>query len=68
MNNYESVFIATPVLSDQHGSKSLAGKFRGVITENGGQIVNEEAWGLKKTRVSYSEEDHRILFPLRIYG
>mgnify|MGYP002231322608 CR=1 FL=1 len=23
-------------------------QFRGVITENGGQIVNEEAWGLKK--------------------
>lgn len=67
MNNYESVFIATPVLSDQQ-LEELAGKFRGVITENGGQIVNEEAWGLKKTRVSYSEEDHRILFPLRIYG
>ena len=47
MNNYESVFIATPVLSDQQ-LEELAGKFRGVITENGGQIVNEEAWGLKK--------------------
>ena len=47
MNNYETVFIATPVLSDQQ-LEELAGKFRGVITENGGQIVNEEAWGLKK--------------------
>ena len=47
MNNYESVFIATPVLSDAQ-LKELTGKFRGVITENGGQIVNEEDWGLKK--------------------
>lgn len=47
MNNYESVFIATPVLSDVQLDEVL-GKFRGIITENGGQIVNEEAWGLKK--------------------
>ncbi len=47
MNRYETVFIATPVLSDEQ-LKELAGKFRGVITENGGQIVAEEDWGLKK--------------------
>lgn len=52
MNNYESVFIATPVLSDQQ-LEELAGKFRGVITENGGQIVNEEAWGLKNSRILF---------------
>ncbi len=47
MNNYETVFIATPVLSDAQ-TKELLGKFQGVITENGGQIVNTEEWGLKK--------------------
>lgn len=47
MNNYETVFIATPVLSDVQ-LQELVGKFRGVITENGGQIVNEEDWGLRK--------------------
>ena len=47
MTNYETVFIATPVLSDAQ-LKELAGKFRGVITENGGQIAHEEDWGLKK--------------------
>jgi len=47
MNYYETVFIATPVLSDAQ-AKEVFGKFRGVITENGGQIVNEEDWGLKK--------------------
>ncbi len=47
MNNYETVFIATPVLSDVQ-TKELLGKFQGIITENGGQIVNTEDWGLKK--------------------
>ncbi|MCD7963924.1 MAG: 30S ribosomal protein S6 [Rikenellaceae bacterium] len=47
MNNYETVFIATPVLSDAQ-LEEVIGKFRGVITENGGTIVNEEDWGLKK--------------------
>lgn len=47
MNRYETVFIATPVLSDVQ-LKEVIGKFRGVITENGGQVVHEEDWGLRK--------------------
>ena len=47
MNNYETVFIVTPVLSEAQ-VQEVADKFQGVITENGGQIVNREDWGLKK--------------------
>ena len=47
MNNYETVFIVTPVLSEAQ-EQEVADKFQGVITENGGQIVNRENWGLKK--------------------
>ena len=47
MNNYETVFIATPVLSDAQ-LQELISKFRGVITENGGQVVSQEDWGLRK--------------------
>ena len=47
LNHYETVFIATPVLSDIQ-TKELFGKFQGVITENGGQIVSSEDWGLRK--------------------
>ena len=47
MNNYETVFIVTPVLSDAQ-VQEVADKFQGVITENGGQIVNKESWGLRK--------------------
>lgn len=47
MNNYETVFIATPVLSDVQ-FKELVSKFQGIITENGGQVVHSEDWGLRK--------------------
>ena len=47
MNNYETVFIVTPVLSDIQ-VKEVADKFQGIITENGGQIVSSEDWGLRK--------------------
>ena len=47
MNHYETVFIATPVLSDVQ-TKEVFGKFQGVITEIGGRIVSGEEWGLKK--------------------
>ncbi|MFI3315881.1 MAG: 30S ribosomal protein S6, partial [Rikenellaceae bacterium] len=38
---------ATPVLSEQQ-VQELVSKFRGIITENGGNIVHEEDWGLRK--------------------
>lgn len=47
MNNYETVFIATPVISDVQ-VKELVSKFHGIITENGGQVTHHEDWGLRK--------------------
>ena len=47
MNQYETVFILTPVLSDEQ-MKETVEKFKGVLTEKGAEIVNEETWGLKK--------------------
>ena len=44
---YETVFILTPVLSDDQ-AKEAAKKFKKTITDLGGKIVNEENWGLKK--------------------
>ncbi|MDE6343342.1 MAG: 30S ribosomal protein S6, partial [Muribaculaceae bacterium] len=46
MNHYETVFILTPVLSDQQ-MKEAAAKFVKVLTDNGATIVNEEEWGVK---------------------
>ena len=47
MNQYETVFILTPVLSDDQ-MKETAAKFKKVLTDKGAEIINEEAWGLKK--------------------
>ena len=47
MNCYETVFILTPVLSDEQ-MKEAVEKFKGVLTQNDAEIVNEEEWGLKK--------------------
>ncbi|HPC98573.1 MAG TPA: 30S ribosomal protein S6 [Bacteroidales bacterium] len=47
MNHYETVFIATPVLSENQ-MKEAVQKFKKIITENGGELVHEENWGLKK--------------------
>ena len=47
MNQYETVFILTPVLSDEQMKETVA-KFKKVLTDKGAEIVNEETWGLKK--------------------
>jgi small subunit ribosomal protein S6 len=46
-NQYETVFIATPVLSESQ-MKEAVKKFKKIITDNGGTIVHEENWGLRK--------------------
>jgi small subunit ribosomal protein S6 len=46
MNNYELMVIFTPVLSDDE-FKNAQRKFTTLVTDNGGQMVAENAWGLK---------------------
>ena len=47
MNNYETVFILTPDLSADQAKEAVE-KFTGLITDNGGKIVNCEEWGMRK--------------------
>ena len=47
INQYETVFIATPVLSEAQ-MKEAVDKFRKFLKDNDAEIVNEEYWGLKK--------------------
>ena len=44
---YETVFILTPILSEAQ-MRDAVEKFRTLITENGGSLVHEENWGLRK--------------------
>ena len=46
MNNYELMVIFTPVLSEDE-FKSAQRKFSDLITDNGGELVNSNPWGLK---------------------
>ena len=46
LNQYETVFILTPVLSDNQ-MKETAEKFKGVLTDAGAEIISEEQWGLR---------------------
>ena len=47
MNQYETVFILTPVLSDAQ-MKEAVDKFKAILAGEGAEIINEENWGLKK--------------------
>ena len=46
-NQYETVFILTPVLSEDQ-IKETVDKFRQFIKDNGGEIIWEESWGIRK--------------------
>lgn len=47
LNNYESVIILTPVLSEKQMETAIK-TYKQLITENGGELIHEENWGLTK--------------------
>lgn len=47
MNRYETVFILTPVLSDDQ-TKEAVEEYRKFLEKNGAKITHEEHWGLRK--------------------
>ena len=47
IKQYETVFIATPVLSESQMKEAVA-KYTSLIKNNGGEVVSEEDWGLKQ--------------------
>ena len=47
IKQYETVFIATPVLSESQMKEAVA-KYTSLIKDNGGEVVYEEDWGLKQ--------------------
>lgn len=47
MQQYETVIILTPLLSEEISKEAIA-KFQTILTEGGAEIVHEDNWGLKK--------------------
>jgi len=46
-NRYETVFILTPVLSDDQ-TKEAVKKFKDLLTAGDGKVRHEENWGMRK--------------------
>jgi len=44
---YETVFILTPVLSEEQTKEAIE-KYRKFLTKEGASIIHEESWGLRK--------------------
>ncbi len=63
MNQYETVFILTPVLSDDQ-TKETVEKFKKVLTDKGAEILSEEAWGLKKLAYQIEKKTSGFYFLL----
>ncbi|MCB0507612.1 MAG: 30S ribosomal protein S6 [Chitinophagales bacterium] len=47
MNNYETVFITTPVLSNDEYTRTVK-KFTELIEKAGGKVLHQEDWGIKQ--------------------
>jgi len=47
LNQYETVIIMTPVLSEEQMMDTVA-KFKKILTDNGSELVHENNWGLRK--------------------
>jgi small subunit ribosomal protein S6 len=47
IHQYETVFIVTPVLSDEQMMETVQ-KFKKILTDNGAKVVHEDNWGLRK--------------------
>jgi small subunit ribosomal protein S6 len=46
LNRYETVFILTPVLSEEQ-TKEAVEKFASLVSENG-KLLHKENWGMRK--------------------
>ena len=45
--HYETIFIVSPLVTDSQLKDTVA-RFKQLVTGNGGEIVHEEDWGLRK--------------------
>ena len=46
-NRYETVFILTPVLSEDQAKEAVT-KFKDLLKEGNGKVRHEENWGMRK--------------------
>lgn len=59
--------ILNPVMSDEE-VRSTTAKYRGMITDAGGSIVNEEAWGMRQLAYPIQKKTTGIYHLLEFTG
>ncbi len=69
VNQYETVFILTPVLSEDQVKEAVK-DYEKLITSNGGEIVNRENWGMRKLAYPIQKKSTGFynLFEFRVEG
>lgn len=65
MRLYETIFIASPTLTDEQNDE-LVKHFEGVIAEQGGELLKTDKWGRKKLayEVQKFSEGYYTLFQM----
>ena len=65
MRRYETIFIASPVLTDEQVD-DLVRNFEGIIAEQGGELLKTDKWGRKKLayEVQKFSEGYYTLFEM----
>ena len=69
MNNYETVFILNPVLSDDQ-IKETVKKYEDFLVSKGAKMVAKENWGLKKLAypIQHKKSGFYHLFEFKVDG
>ena len=67
MNSYETVFILTPVLSDDQAKEAVQ-KFESEVSSLGGKIKHSESWGLKKLAYPIQKKSTGFYFLMEFEG
>ena len=67
MNNYETVFILTPVLSENQ-TKEAVEKYKKSLNKSGAKIINDESWGLKKLAYQIQKKSTGFYFLIEFQG
>ena len=66
-NQYETVFILTPVLSEKQVEETVT-KFEDFIKEQGGEVLHKENWGLKKLAYSIQNKKNGFYHLIEFQG
>ena len=67
MNSYETVFILTPVLSEEQAKEAVQ-KYQEEINSLGGKIKHSENWGLRKLAYPIQKKSTGFYFLLEFEG